>query len=74
MSQLPESDRLIERSEMVALAKRNNLSVTLSTIHRWANEPGFPTALGQTGKTLLYSQQQVTAYMKKRLRRLQEDR
>jgi hypothetical protein len=74
MQQMAERDSLVSRSQMLAIAQEHNLLVTMSTIHRWANEPGFPMARGQRGRNLLYSRLQVIAFFEKRIRILQEDR
>jgi len=44
---------------MPAIAKQHNLFVTKSTIHRWANEPGFPYPVGQDVLNLLYARGRV---------------
>jgi len=59
---------------MLAIARYYNLFVTKSTIHRWANEPGFPYAVGQDGRNLLYSRGEFVSFLKQKLRRIQEDR
>ncbi len=68
------SNNLITRSEMLVIAKEYNLFITKSTIHRWANEPGFPVAQGMQGRCLLYSQSKILNFLKNRIERLQEDR
>lgn len=73
MALTTEQDVLINRSQMVQIAKKYNMFVSLSTIHRWANEPKFPLALGQDGRTLLYSRIEFIAFLKKRLRQIQAE-
>ena len=68
-----KQDALINRSQMLAIARDYNLVVTKSTIHRWANEPGFPYPVGQNGRYLLYSRGEVITFLKRRLRRIQEE-
>ena len=69
-----EQDALINRSQMLAIARQFNLFVTKSTIHRWANEPDFPYVVGQDGRSLLYSRAELVAFLKRRLRKIQEER
>ena len=64
---------LINRSQMVQIAHEHNLFVSKSTIHRWANEPGFPLAVGQNGKYLLYLRQEFIDFLKRRLRKIKEE-
>ena len=73
MTQVIERDTLINRSQMLAITREHNLFITKSTIHRWANEPGFPLAVGQDGLKLLYERSQFLGYLKRRLRRIEED-
>lgn len=72
--QQPNQEPLISRTEMIAIAKTFNIKVTMSTIHRWANEPDFPFVMGQDGRTLLYVKNEFIVFLKKRLKKLQEDR
>jgi len=69
-----EGARLITRSEMLVIARLNNLFVTKSTIHRWANEPGFPRVVGVDGRNLLYRMGEFFTFVKTRLRRVQAER
>ena len=73
MTQSVERDTLINRSQMVAIARDYNLVVSKSTIHRWANEPDFPYPVGQNGQNLLYSCQEFVAYLMRRLKKIQLD-
>ena len=66
-----DNDRLINRSQMVMIAREHNLFVSKSTIHRWANEPDFPLPVGQNGRYLLYSRREFVAYLARRLKRIQ---
>ena len=59
---------------MVIIARDYNLFVSKSTIHRWANEPEFPYAVGQDGRNLLYERGEFLRFLKRRLRRIQEER
>ena len=53
------TDDINSRLKMPAIAKQHNLFVTKSTIHRWANEPGFPYPVGQDVLNLLYARGRV---------------
>jgi len=66
-----EQDALINRSQMLAIARDYNLVVSKSTIHRWSNEPDFPYPVGQNGQNLLYSRQAFVAYLICRLEKIQ---
>ncbi len=66
-----DNDRLINRSQMVGIAREHNLFVSKSTIHRWANEPDFPLPMGQNGRYLLYSHREFVSYLARRLKRIQ---
>ena len=68
-----EQETLVNRSQMVQIARKHNLFVSKSTIHRWANEPGFPYAVGQDGRNLLYERGEFLRFLKRRLRRIQEE-
>ena len=68
-----EQDALINRSQMLAIAREYRLFVSQSTIHRWANEPGFPYPVGQNGRNLLYAKGEFVAFLKRRLRKIQEE-
>lgn len=70
-----EPDRLISRSEMVILARQHNVFVTKSTIHRWSEEESdFPLVTGIDGRSLLYSRAEFVEFLRKRIRRIQEER
>lgn len=73
MAPTTEQDALVNRTQMVKIACDHNLFVTKSTIHRWANEPGFPYPVGQNGRYLLYSQSKFITFLKQRLRKIQEE-
>lgn len=73
MSLKNDIDELINRSQMLLIAKEYRIFVSKSTIHRWANEPDFPYPVGQDGRHLLYSSESYVAFLKRRLRRIQED-
>lgn len=65
---------LVDRQQMLVIAKQFNLFVTKSTIHRWANAPDFPYAVGQDGRSLLYKRDEFVEFLKKRIRQIREDR
>ncbi len=67
-----EPDRLINRTQMISIAWQHNLRISRSTIHRWANQPDFPVAVGIDGQALLYSQREFVKFIMRRLRRIQE--
>jgi hypothetical protein len=72
MENVKEKDVLINRTQMLMIARECKIFVTKSTIHRWANERSFPVVIGQNGRTLLYSKNEFVKFMKGRLRRIQE--
>ena len=74
MELLKEKEVLINRSQMLKIAREYRIFISKSTIHRWANEPDFPLAIGKDGRNLLYAKGEFIALLKKRLRRIQEDR
>ena len=63
---------LINRTQMLAIAREYRLFVSNSTIHRWANSPRFPRAVGKNGKYLLYRKPEFVAFLKWRLREIEE--
>ena len=65
---------LISRTEMIAIAKTFNIKVTMSTMHRWANETDFPLVKGLDGRILLYSKEEFESFLKRKLKRIQEMR
>ena len=73
MSNSLNNRSLINRTQMVQIAHEHNLFVSKSTIHRWANEPGFPLAVGQNGRYLLYLRQEFIESLKRRLRKIKEE-
>lgn len=62
---------LINRTQMVQIAREFNIFVSQGTIHRWANEPDFPLAVGKEGKFILYSKMEFTAYLINKVRSIQ---
>ncbi len=70
MEKAKEKDVLINRSQMLTIAKTYNIFVSIGTIHRWANEPDFPRVVGKEGKYLLYSQHDFTRFLDQRLRKI----
>lgn len=72
MDLVKEKDVLINRTQMLRIAKEYKIFVSKSTIHRWANEPDFPLVTGQDGRNLLYSKCDFVTFLKSRLRRIQE--
>jgi len=63
---------MINRSQMLAIAREYRLFVSNSTIHRWANSPRFPRAVGKDGKYLLYEKPEFVAFLKWRLMEIEE--
>ncbi len=59
---------------MLSIAKSLNILIAKSTIHRWANEPDFPLVAGLDGRMLLYSKIDCVMFLKRRLKRIQEER
>ena len=74
MRMVREKEVLINRIQMLNIAREYKIYVSKSTIHRWANEPDFPCAVGQDGRNLLYHENEFIKFLKRRLRRIQEDR
>ena len=72
MTQTVERDKLINRLQMVTIAREYNVFISIGTIHRWANDPDFPTVVGQVGKYFLYYQSDFTKFLNQRLRKIQE--
>jgi len=64
---------LITRTQMVHIAREHNIFVSRATIHRWANEPGFPYPVGKDGKFLLYSRREYEIFLTGRLEKIQLD-
>jgi len=73
MEDTTERDVLISRVQMLNLAQEYRIFVSKSTIHRWANEPDFPYPVGQNGRYLLYHQSEFIRFLKRRLRKIQEN-
>ncbi len=63
---------LINRTQMLLIAQSYNIFVSKSTIHRWANEPDFPRAVGKNGKYLLYRKPEFVAFLKLKLNGIEE--
>jgi len=74
MENVKEKEVLINRSQMLKIAREYRIFISKSTIHRWANEPDFPLAIGQDGRNLLYAKGEFIDFLRKRLRRIQEER
>jgi len=72
MENVKEREVLINRSQMLTIAREYRLFVSNSTIHRWANTPNFPRAVGKEGKYLLYKKPEYVAFLKWRLREIEE--
>ena len=68
-----EKDVLINRTQMIQIAREHNLFMSKSTIHRWANEPGFPYPVGKNGKYLLYSCRDFIVFLIRRLQWIQQE-
>jgi hypothetical protein len=73
MENTKEKDVLINRAQMLDIAREFNIFVSLGTIHRWANEPGFPVVIGQNGKSLLYSRQGFINCLILRIKHIQNE-
>jgi len=73
MEKIEEKDVLINRTQMIKIAWEHNIRISRSTIHRWANQPDFPHPVGQDGRHLLYSSMSYIAFLKRKLRKIQED-
>ncbi|MDP8237865.1 MAG: hypothetical protein P9X24_02135 [Candidatus Hatepunaea meridiana] len=71
MERVNEKDILVNRTQMVQIAREFNIFITIGTIHRWANEPDFPLPIGKNGKFILYSKYDFTSYLKQRINRIQ---
>lgn len=68
-----ERGALINRNQMIAIAREFKLFVSRSTIHRWANEPEFPLAVGVDGQSLLYTRSEFIDFLKQRVREIQAE-
>ena len=64
---------LINRTQMLQIAQEYKIFVSRSTIHRWANEPDFPYPVGQNGRYLLYSSVEYNDFLKRKVKRIQEE-
>ena len=73
METLKKNDVLVNRSQMVIIARGHNLFVSLSTIHRWANERSFPRPVGKGGKNLLYLREEYIKFLNRRLEHIQQE-
>ena len=71
MESVKEKDVLINRTQMLEIAKEHNIFVSMGTIHRWANEPDFPVPIGKEAKFLLYSRIEFVNYLKRRVNTIQ---
>ena len=73
MENVKEKDVLINRTQMLRIAREYRLFISKSTIHRWANEPDFPYPVGQNGRNLLYVRTDFEVFLKRRLLKLQDE-
>ncbi len=73
MEKIEEKDVLINRTQMLQIAREYKIFVSKSTIHRWANEPSFPFPIGQCGRNLLYLRTEFEVFLKMRLFKLQDE-
>ena len=73
MESMKEKDVLINRTQMLRIAREYKIFVSKSTIHRWANEPGFSYPVGQNGRFLLYSRAEYCDFLKRKVKRIQEE-
>ncbi len=71
MEKVQEKDVLVNRSQMVRIAREYKIFISKSTIHRWANEPEFPLVKGQDGRFLLYSKNEFLVFLKRYLATIQ---
>ena len=72
MENVKDKEVLINRSQMLKIAREYRIFISKSTIHRWANEPDFPLAIGKDGQKLLYERNQFVSYLKRMLRQIEE--
>lgn len=72
MENVKEREVLINRTQMLVIAREYRLFVSNSTIHRWANTPNFPRVVGKNGKFLLYYKQEYLTFLKRRLSEIEE--
>jgi len=68
-----EKEVLINRKQMIDIARKYNIFTSIGTIHRWANEPDFPLAIGKNGKHLIYSQSDFVNFLKQKLHKIQAE-
>jgi len=73
MDGVKEKDALINRTQMLNIAREYRIFISKSTIHRWANEPDFPYPMGQNGRYLLYSKTEFINFLKRRLVNIQKE-
>ena len=73
MELVKEKEVLVNRKQMVSIAREHNIIVSLGTIHRWANEPDFPRVIGKDGKYFLYSPSDFSKFLNQRMRKIQEE-
>jgi len=73
MQDVTEKDVLINRTQMLRVAREYKIFVSKSTVHRWANKPDFPYPIGQQGQNLLYSHKEFITYLKRKLMKIQFD-
>ena len=69
-----DSDCLISQLEMLTLARQHNIFITKSTIYRWSQEDtDFPFVAGIDGQSRLYSQKELLSFLKRRMRKMQDN-
>ena len=73
MKKSNEKDVLINRTEMIKIAREFKIFISRSTIHRWANERDFPVPIGKAGRNILYYKGDFSNYLEKRIRKIRED-
>ena len=73
MELVKEKEVLINRKQMIGIARKYNIFISIGTIHRWANEPDFPRVVGKNGKYLLYSPSDFSKFLNQRLNKIQEE-
>ena len=73
MKSVKEKDVLVNRSQMLQIARVFKIFVSQGTIHRWANEPEFPLVVGKRGKFLLYRKANYIKYLVEKKKKIQAD-
>ena len=72
MENLKEREALINRSQMIEIAREYKIFITKSTIHRWANTPNFLRVVGKKGKFILYKKIEFISFVKLMVKSMEE--